>query len=145
MIISHRCHSDRYTAFSPSVLFLLLRVVCAVAVVGFFSTGVAHAQNKHPYCELSDSDSDGDGWGWENDKSCVVVGSSADKVVPVISNCPRDHLDTDGDGYGWHNNKSCKFLPTCVSASSDPDGDGYGWENETSCIVRAESKRESGG
>ncbi|MEU5715838.1 cellulase family glycosylhydrolase [Streptomyces sp. NPDC020403] len=36
------------------------------------------APNGYPYCASSSSDPDGDGWGWENNRSCVVRGSSAD-------------------------------------------------------------------
>ncbi|WP_324607399.1 carbohydrate-binding domain-containing protein [Streptomyces sp. NRRL F-5193] len=34
----------------------------------------------YPYCAHgSASDPDGDGWGWENNRSCVVRGSAADR------------------------------------------------------------------
>ncbi|WP_399893042.1 cellulase family glycosylhydrolase [Streptomyces sp. BBFR51] len=42
-------------------------------------TGGGTAPNGYPYCvNGSSSDPDGDGWGWENNRSCVVRGSSAD-------------------------------------------------------------------
>ena len=129
-----------FSSYSQGVI---ARLVCTATVVLLAGTGSAFAQSKHPYCQSSDSDSDGDGWGWENDKSCIVTGSPADKVVPVVSNCPRDQIDTDGDGFGWHNGKSCRVLPTCAAASSDPDGDGYGWENDATCVVRAYSQPET--
>ncbi|MDX2297028.1 MULTISPECIES: cellulase family glycosylhydrolase [Streptomyces] len=38
------------------------------------------APNGYPYCvNGSSSDPDGDGWGWENQRSCVVRGSAADR------------------------------------------------------------------
>ncbi|KRA82454.1 beta-mannosidase [Streptomyces sp. Root66D1] len=38
------------------------------------------APNGYPYCvNGSSSDPDGDGWGWENNRSCVVRGSTADR------------------------------------------------------------------
>lgn len=103
------------------------------------SSAQSNTDNGHPYCQSADSDADGDGWGWENDRSCIVTGSSADKVLEPLSNCPRDQLDTDGDGFGWHNGSSCRILPTCRLASSDPDGDGYGWQDNESCIVRSDT------
>ncbi len=130
---------------SVSSLSRVARLICAlIGATSLFASYPVFAQNSHPYCESANSDSDGDGWGWENDKSCIVNGTSADKAVPVLSNCPRDQLDTDGDGFGWHNGKSCRVLPTCHSASSDPDGDGYGWQNNASCIVRGESAEPLG-
>ena len=36
--------------------------------------------NGKTYCKKTDSDPDGDGYGWENEETCVVVDSSADKV-----------------------------------------------------------------
>ena len=37
------------------------------------------APNGYPYCASASSDPDGDGWGWENNRSCVVRGSRADR------------------------------------------------------------------
>ncbi|CAL9611121.1 Mannan endo-1,4-beta-mannosidase [Streptomyces sp. enrichment culture] len=43
-------------------------------------TGGGTAPNGYPYCvDGGSSDPDGDGWGWENNRSCVVRGSSADR------------------------------------------------------------------
>jgi mannan endo-1,4-beta-mannosidase len=42
--------------------------------------GGGTAPNGYPYCVGGwSSDPDGDGWGWENNRSCVVRGSSADR------------------------------------------------------------------
>jgi mannan endo-1,4-beta-mannosidase len=44
------------------------------------SPGGGTAPNGYPYCvNGSSSDPDGDGWGWENNASCVVRGSAADR------------------------------------------------------------------
>ncbi|MFF5899132.1 cellulase family glycosylhydrolase [Streptomyces argenteolus] len=82
--------------------------------------GGGTAPNGYPYCASASSDPDGDGWGWENNRSCVVRGSSA---------------DTGSGGGGTAPNG----YPYCASASSDPDGDGWGWENNRSCVVRGSS------
>ncbi|ANB08347.1 beta-mannosidase [Streptomyces ambofaciens] len=43
-------------------------------------TGGGTAPNGYPYCvDGGSSDPDGDGWGWENNRSCVVRGSAADR------------------------------------------------------------------
>ncbi|WP_299536247.1 cellulase family glycosylhydrolase, partial [uncultured Streptomyces sp.] len=82
--------------------------------------GSGTAPNGYPYCVSGASDPDGDGWGWENNRSCVVRGSSA---------------DTGNGGSGTAPNG----YPYCVSGASDPDGDGWGWENNRSCVVRGSS------
>lgn len=89
------------------------------------------AANGMAYCSNAGMDADGDGYGWENQASCVVVGSKADK----FHNCASAASDPDGDGYGWENEKSCIVVTHCASAASDPDGDGFGWENDRSCVV----------
>ena len=89
------------------------------------------AANGMSYCSNAGMDADGDGYGWENQASCVVVGSKADK----FHTCASSASDPDGDGYGWENEKSCIVVTHCASAASDPDGDGFGWENERSCVV----------
>lgn len=38
------------------------------------------ANGGKPYCVRASSDPDGDGYGWENNKSCVVRNSVADKA-----------------------------------------------------------------
>ncbi|MGW0286034.1 cellulase family glycosylhydrolase [Streptomyces sp. NPDC003236] len=88
---------------------------------GGSGTGGGTAPNGYPYCvNGGSSDPDGDGWGWENNRSCVVRGSSADT----------------GAGSGTAPNG----YPYCVNGgSSDPDGDGWGWENNRSCVVRGSS------
>ncbi|MGW1591766.1 cellulase family glycosylhydrolase [Streptomyces sp. NPDC002386] len=88
---------------------------------GGSGTGGGTAPNGYPYCvNGGSSDPDGDGWGWENNRSCVVRGSSAD-TGPGSGTAPN--------GY-----------PYCVNGgSSDPDGDGWGWENNRSCVVRGSS------
>jgi hypothetical protein len=89
------------------------------------------AANGMPYCSNAGMDADKDGYGWENEKSCVVAGSNADKHP----NCASAASDPDGDGWGWENERSCIVVTRCQSANSDPDGDGWGWENDKSCIV----------
>jgi len=97
----------------------------AAAVTG------AKAANGMLYCSNKGNDADGDGFGWENDASCVIAGSKADKHPT----CASSSSDPDGDGYGWENERSCIVVVHCASAASDPDGDGFGWENERSCVV----------
>ncbi len=89
------------------------------------------AANGMAYCSNTGMDADGDGFGWENEKSCIVTGSKADKNPT----CASSDSDPDGDGWGWENEKSCIVVAHCKSANSDPDGDGFGWENEKSCVV----------
>ncbi|OED42328.1 hypothetical protein AB833_06655 [Chromatiales bacterium (ex Bugula neritina AB1)] len=89
------------------------------------------AANGLYFCSNAGMDVDGDGFGWQNNASCVVAGSRADKHP----NCASSSSDPDGDGYGWENERSCIVVTHCASASSDPDGDGFGWENNKSCIV----------
>lgn len=91
----------------------------------------AMAANGMPYCGNPGMDTDKDGYGWENEKSCVVAGSNADKHP----NCATATSDPDGDGWGWENERSCVVVTHCQSAGSDPDGDGWGWENDKSCVV----------
>jgi len=91
----------------------------------------ALAANGMAYCGNRGLDADGDGFGWQNQASCVVRGSKADKHPT----CASSASDPDGDGYGWENEKSCIVVVHCASAASDPDGDGFGWENQRSCVV----------
>lgn len=91
----------------------------------------AKAANGMNYCGNAGTDADGDGFGWENNASCIVAGSKADKNP----NCASAASDPDGDGWGWENERSCVVVTHCKSAGSDPDGDGFGWENERSCVV----------
>lgn len=91
----------------------------------------AMAANGMPYCSNAGFDPDNDGYGWENEKSCVVAGSRADKHP----NCASAASDPDGDGWGWENERSCVVVTQCQNANSDPDGDGWGWENDKSCVV----------
>ena len=95
------------------------------------------ASNGMAYCSNAGMDADGDGYGWENEKSCIVAGSKADKHP----NCASSDSDPDGDGWGWENEKSCIVVTHCKSTGSDPDGDGWGWENDKSCVVVKTSGR----
>jgi len=95
------------------------------------AAGMRTAANGMNYCGSNNNDPDGDGYGWENNASCIVEGSRADKHP----NCASSASDPDGDGYGWENERSCIVVTHCKSAASDPDGDGYGWENQRSCVV----------
>ena len=97
----------------------------------------AKSANGMNYCASNGTDADGDGYGWENNSSCVVAGSKADKNP----NCASAGSDPDGDGWGWENERSCIVVSRCQSDASDPDGDGWGWENERSCkIVKTSGK-----
>lgn len=131
--------------------FILAVLVCLISQT-------LYAQNSHSFCSVAGADVDGDGYGWENNKTCVVRGSAADKSAHVDTSdhpaCDSSESDPDGDGYGFENGKSCVVqsgsgdtgsgntgLPVCRN-NSDPDGDGYGWENGRSCVV-AVAKRET--
>lgn len=127
------------------------------AVLASLFPHTVYTQNSHSYCSVTGADVDGDGYGWEDNKSCVVRGSAADRSRPLNTSvhpaCVSSESDPDGDGYGFENGKSCVVpgrsgnsgsgnisLPVCKN-NSDPDGDGYGWEDGLSCVVSA-AKRE---
>ncbi len=130
-------------ARAASRTILSIGIAVSVLTLAVTLPAVPVQAQQFPDCVSASSDADGDGWGWENNRSCVVVESSATSNGSSHPECRSDATDPDGDGFGYEDGRSCIVQPTqrknhplCINGSrSDSDGDGYGWENNRSCIV----------
>jgi len=154
-----------------AVTAAVVPVTAFVLGVSMLSTSV-HAQS-YPSCSSASVDQDNDGYGWENNRTCLVDGSSGagstvqSNSLSGVPICSSGVSDPDFDGWGWENNASCvvagsatatssqsgtasnpdnmQTFPICSSSVVNPSFNGWGWENNATCVVAGSAAAASVG